>query len=76
MAKRTIESALARLRRRFAGCSTFGALPIQKAASALKLEPAALQRLIDGGGVLAVRVRGEVMVPNSELERWATRQGW
>ncbi len=75
MGKRTPVSSLARVRRSFAGCSTFGAQPISEAAEAMNLKPAAVKALVESGQLVAIRVRGEVMIPNSEIEQWATRQG-
>lgn len=69
MERKTRIAERARLRRAFARCEGFGARSFSEAAQLLCVSEATIRAWIKSGRLLTVRVRGEKMVPNSELRR-------
>lgn len=62
------------MRRSLEQCGSFGAVTMVRAAALLSISRAQLARMIANGAILAVRVRGEKMVPKSELRRQLERR--
>lgn len=60
---------LARLKRSMRACSGFGAMSFMAAAQAMGVPLKQVRSWVDHGTVLAISVRGEKMVPRSELRR-------
>ena len=57
------------LRRKLAACSEFGALRFSDAAKQLHVRPARIRAWLADGTLLSVTIRGEKMIPLSELRR-------
>jgi len=67
--KPSLKRELQVLRRRLSACADFGALRFGEAARQLRVRPTQIRAWVEDGTLLAIPVRGEKMIPRSELRR-------